>query len=133
MTLQNSLKLAQFEKRTKHLLKGLGFSIEPGQELERLLDLIAATHNEPGSIESTAGEDQVEQVVDADQCLAVAKAIDTLGISQSKVAGFFNCAIPSIKKSYNGGDYPKWYYGIASGGTRLASRIASAERPSWRT
>jgi branched-chain amino acid transport system substrate-binding protein len=51
-----------------------------------------------------------------DQCLAVAKAVDTLGISQSKVAGFFNCAIPSIKKSYNGGDYPKWYYGIASGG-----------------
>jgi branched-chain amino acid transport system substrate-binding protein len=51
-----------------------------------------------------------------DQCLAVAKAIDQLGIDQGKVAGFFNCAVPSLKKDYPGGDYPKWYYGIASGG-----------------
>jgi hypothetical protein len=51
-----------------------------------------------------------------DQCLAAAKAMDQLGIDQGKAVGFFNCAIPSLKASYPGGDYPKWYYGIASSG-----------------
>jgi branched-chain amino acid transport system substrate-binding protein len=69
---------------------------------------------------TAAGAQTADMIMPAvgapDQCLAVAKAIDQLGIDQGKVAGFFNCAVPSIKASYNGGDYPKWYYGIASGG-----------------
>jgi branched-chain amino acid transport system substrate-binding protein len=59
-----------------------------------------------------------------DQCLAVAKAIDQLGIDQSKVAGFFNCSSPSIKSQYPGGDYPKWYYGIASSGDGYLNNAA---------
>jgi len=54
-----------------------------------------------------------------DQCLAFEKAIQQLGIPDNHVAGFFQCAVPQIKSQYPGGDYPKWYYGVASAGDQF--------------
>lgn len=61
---QNALKAAQFERKTKILLNGLGFSIEPGEELEKLIDQLADP-NDHETLESTTGEEQIDQVVEA--------------------------------------------------------------------
>jgi len=59
-----------------------------------------------------------------DQCLAFEKAIKQLGIPDNKVAGFFQCAVPQVKSQYPGGDYPKWYYGVASAGDQFTKSPA---------
>lgn len=58
------------------------------------------------------------------QCVAFEKAIKQLGIDDGKVAGFFQCAVPEVKAQYPGGDYPKWWYGVASGGDQFAMNAA---------
>lgn len=63
MNIQNSLKMAQFEKNTKTLLSGLGFSIEPGQEVEKLLEMLASQAEARRGRKTEA--DHVEQVVEA--------------------------------------------------------------------
>jgi branched-chain amino acid transport system substrate-binding protein len=55
------------------------------------------------------------------ECLAFAKSTAELGISPSKILGLFQCQIPSIKSQYPGGDYPKWYYGVANDGAQYES------------
>lgn len=52
------------------------------------------------------------------ECLAFAKSTAELGISPAKILGLFQCQIPSIKSQYPGGDYPKWYYGVANNGVQ---------------
>jgi branched-chain amino acid transport system substrate-binding protein len=59
-----------------------------------------------------------------DQCVAFEKAINQLGIDDGKIAGFFQCAVPQVKSQYPGGDYPKWYYGVASAGDTFANNAS---------
>jgi branched-chain amino acid transport system substrate-binding protein len=61
-----------------------------------------------------------------DQCLAFEKAITQLGIPDKKVAGFFQCAVPQVKAQYPGGDYPKWYYGVAAAGDQFTNNASAA-------
>ncbi len=55
---------------------------------------------------TAAGAQTADMIMPAvgapDQCLAVAKAIDQLGIDQGKVAGFFKCAVPSDQGQLHG-------------------------------
>ncbi len=63
--------------------------------------------------------DMVSPMIVGTQCLSFAKAVEQLGIDPSKVVGLFDCTIPSLQDGYTGGDYPKFYYGIAQGGDAL--------------
>jgi branched-chain amino acid transport system substrate-binding protein len=61
--------------------------------------------------------DMVSPIVAApDQCLAVARGLKALNVPDEKVVGFLDCAKPELFKDYEGGDAPKWYYGIAQSG-----------------
>jgi branched-chain amino acid transport system substrate-binding protein len=52
-------------------------------------------------------------------CLATAKAVQQLGIDPNKIVGFLDCTQPTIQSQYAGGDYPKWWYGIAQSGDAI--------------
>jgi len=54
-------------------------------------------------------------VVQPDHCIALNRALDTLGVDPNKVVGFLDCSKPELHEGY-GGDAPKWYYGIAQSG-----------------
>ncbi len=54
-------------------------------------------------------------VVQPEQCIALARALDTLGVAPEKVVGFLDCSKPELHEGY-GGDAPKYYYGIAQSG-----------------
>ncbi len=54
-------------------------------------------------------------VADANQCLALIRAMDQLGIPDEKLVAFFECATPEIRDSL-GGTLPKSYHGIAQSG-----------------
>lgn len=51
-------------------------------------------------------------------CLSIAKGIKQLGISPNKVVWYSQCQLPSLLKGF-GGDYPKYYSGIAQSGDAL--------------
>jgi len=55
-------------------------------------------------------------VVAPEQCVALDNALNTLGIEPEKVVGLLDCSKPELFKSYESGDAPKWYYGIAQSG-----------------
>jgi branched-chain amino acid transport system substrate-binding protein len=60
--------------------------------------------------------DMISPIVAApDQCIAVNRALETLSVDPSKVVGFLDCSKPELREGY-GGDFPKWYYGIAQSG-----------------
>jgi len=57
-------------------------------------------------------------------CIAVAKGLDELNVDPRKVVGFLDCTTPNLKKSYPGGDFPKWWYGIAQSGDALVNNAS---------
>jgi branched-chain amino acid transport system substrate-binding protein len=60
--------------------------------------------------------DMISPIVAApEQCIAINKGLKTLGVEESKVVGFLDCSKPELREGY-GGDFPKWYYGIAQSG-----------------
>jgi len=60
-------------------------------------------------------------ITDQNQCLAAGKAINTLGISPTKVVGFSQCDQPAIKSQYPGGDYPHFVSNLSQSGSALVN------------
>jgi branched-chain amino acid transport system substrate-binding protein len=62
--------------------------------------------------------------VSPDQCVAANRALVQLNVDPSKVTALFPCAAAALKKSYPGGDLPKWWYAQGQSGDSLLNTPA---------